>query len=331
MNITTKQKLLILIITATFSVFKTFAGTGVANVDGDWTDANTWLINGMNRIPAGGDTLDILAGKTVTVDAVVTITGLPVYLYVHGTLLFNTGKKLVLPCNSYVFVYAGGHLDPGNGGGNSNYIEICSSVVWNAAAGPVTGPAGFGNPPLPIKLMDFNAKYSSGKVYLDWTTATEINNDYFLVQRSSDNIYYSNINQVSGNGNSSQTLYYSDVDAKPLNGINYYRLCQVDYDGTRTYSYPRAIRTNGKADVLIFPNPGTAENISVLFTGSKNETYSLEVRDITGKTVLKKENQILESGINKLNLDRDHLISQGTYFVSIFTGDEEYHQKMIIY
>ena len=331
MNTTTKKNLLCLFLLSTIFFSKSFAGTGFANANGDWTDATTWLINGMARVPAGGDTLDIPSNRTVNVDAVVTITGLPVFLYIHGTLVFQTGKKLVLPCNSYVYVYPGGHLDPGSGGGNSNYIEICTAVVWNAAAGPVTGPAGFGNPPLPIELTNFNAKYNSGKVYLDWTTATEINNDYFLVQRSSDNIYYTNIDQVEGSGNSSQTHFYYDMDSKPMNGINYYRLCQVDYDGTRTYSYPRAIRTNGKADVVLFPNPATTENISILFTGNRNENYTLEIRDLTGKLVISKENQVLESGINKLNLDRGSFLAQGTYFVSILIGDDVYHQKMIIY
>jgi hypothetical protein len=310
---------------------KTFAATGFANTSGNWTTPGTWLIGGIARVPQGGDTLDIPAGITVAVDAVVTITGQPVFLYVHGTLAFQTGKKLVLPCNSYVYIYTGGVLDPGNGGGNSNYIEICSEVVWNADDGEIHGPAGFGNPPLPIELVNFNAKFSSGHVYLDWSTATEINNDYFLVQRSSDNVAYVNINEVNGSGNSSQTHFYNSVDTKPLNGINYYRLCQVDYDGTRTYSYPRAIRTNGKNDVVFFPNPASAEKVAILFTGTKNENYTLEVMDITGKTILKRENQLLESGVNQLNLEKDSFLSGGTYFVSVFTNDEIYRQKMIIY
>ncbi len=331
MNTTTKRILLCFILLSAVSLSSSFAGTGFVNNTGNWSTASTWLINGIPRIPSGGDTLDIPVGKTVTVDGnPVTVTGLPLFLYIHGTLQFGNGKKLSLPCNSYVYVYSGGSIDPA-GGGNSNYIQICNVTVWQAADGQEDGPSGFGNPPLPIELVNFNAKYSSGKVYLDWSTATEINNDYFLIQRSTDNIAYVNIDNVDGSGNSSQTHYYTDIDSKPLNGINYYRLCQVDYDGTRTYSYPRAIRTNGKADVVVFPNPATAENISVLFTGSKNENYVLEVRDITGKIIVRKENQILESGINKLNLEKDSFFSQGTYFVSILMGDDVYHQKMIIY
>ncbi len=331
MNTTTKKNLFCLILLSAVFLTKTFAGNGGSNSTGNWTNPSTWLFSGSPRIPAGGDTVQIPATDTITVNSIVTITGLPVYLYIHGRLSFQTGKKLNLPCNSYVYIYPGGVLDPGNGGGSSNYIDICNVTVWQASDGTITGPAGFGNPPLPIELVNFNAKYSSGKVYLDWSTATEINNDYFLIQRSADNIAYENINNVDGSGNSSQTHYYADIDTKPLSGINYYRLCQVDYDGTRTYSYPRAIRTNGKADVVVFPNPATAENISVLFTGSKDENYILEIRDITGKIIVTRENQVLESGINKLNLEKDSFLSQGTYFVSIFMGDDVYHQKMLIY
>jgi hypothetical protein len=331
MNNSTKKILLCLLFLSTVFLSESYAGTGFANATGNWSDPLTWLINGIPRIPAGGDTLTIPNGITVTVDGnPVTVTGPPLYLYVHGILQFGNGRKLSLPCNSYVYIYADGYMDPA-GGGNSNYIQICGATVWQAADGPVDGPQGFGNPPLPIELVNFNAKYSAGKVLLDWSTATEINNDYFLIQRSSDNVAYVNINNTDGSGNSSQTHFYSAVDSKPLNGINYYRLCQVDYDGTRTYSYPRAIRTNGKADVLLFPNPSSADNVSILFTGSMNQNYTLEVKDITGKTILNRENQVLESGINKLGLSGLSELSQGTYFVSILLGDEVYYQKMIIY
>jgi hypothetical protein len=124
-----KKKLLYLILILFIFSGKLFAGTGSAITSGNWTNPSTWIINGIARVPAGGDTLDIPSGRTVLVDAIVTITGLPVFIYVNGTLEFQTGKKIVLPCNSYLYVYPGGLLDPGNGGGNFNFFEICNSVV----------------------------------------------------------------------------------------------------------------------------------------------------------------------------------------------------------
>ncbi len=91
--------------------------------------------------------------------------------------------------------------------------------------------------PTPIELISFEAKYTSEKkVALNWITATEINNDYFTVERSTDAISFSEITQVTGAGNSSQLLSYTTLDHYPFPGISYYRLKQTDYNGDFTYS-----------------------------------------------------------------------------------------------
>jgi hypothetical protein len=84
---------------------------------------------------------------------------------------------------------------------------------------------------LPITLISFNGKEDKGKVRLNWQTASEINNDYFIIDKSANGIYWSELRRVSGAGNSTSTLTYEEYDIAPNPGVNYYRLTQVDFDG----------------------------------------------------------------------------------------------------
>ena len=312
---------------------KVSASSGSANSNGDWNNPNIWLFGGSPRTPIEGDTVTIPAGIHVGVPANITYAtnGLRMGIQVYGYLEFQTGKKLSLPCLSFVNIYPGGHLEPGSGGGNSTFISVCGTTEWSAGDGPLTGPASVGNSTFPVVLMDFKANYYSGKVFLDWVTSTEINNDYFSVQRSDDNKNYQELEKVRGVGNSSETHFYSSVDPRPLTGINYYRLCQVDFDGTRTYSYPVVIKAGAKNNIIIYPNPSVSGNISILFTGSKEEDYDLEMSNLSGRIVLRKDHLLLHTGVNKLFPDHDIFLSQGTYFISVMLGDETIHQKVVIH
>lgn len=84
---------------------------------------------------------------------------------------------------------------------------------------------------LPIELMEFNVSFSEDGNKIIWITASEINNDYFTLERSTDGINFYTITQVKGAGNSTTTIEYSYIDRNPENGVNYYRLSQTDFDG----------------------------------------------------------------------------------------------------
>jgi hypothetical protein len=99
--------------------------------------------------------------------------------------------------------------------------------------------------PLPIDLLSFTAKYQDGKVLLNWATGSEINNDYFTLERSRDAVSAEIIGFVEGAGNSSHTLHYQFIDHDPLPGISYYRLKQTDYDGSFEYSQWVAVQVDG--------------------------------------------------------------------------------------
>lgn len=87
---------------------------------------------------------------------------------------------------------------------------------------------------LPVTLTEFTAEEKSGQVLLQWTTATEINNEYFELQRSADGLRFDPIGWINGRGNSLELQTYQFVDPAPLKSDNYYRLRQVDFDGKAT-------------------------------------------------------------------------------------------------
>jgi hypothetical protein len=141
---------------------------------------------------------------------------------------------------------------------------------------------------------------------------------------------FTGLDKIYGAGNSSQTHYYSSVDPEPANGIDYYRLCQVDFDGTRSYSNPVAVRVNQKIKISILPNPATSENLALLSNAGNDQESALEITDVSGRIVYRNSNLVLHPGLNKLNENNDLFLSHGTYFISVNLGDEIFHQQVVI-
>ena len=109
--------------------------------------------------------------------------------------------------------------------------------------------------PLPVELTSFNATALNTGVNLTWATASEKNSAYFDAQRSTTGEAFETIGRVAAQGISSSLRTYEFLDARPLAGLAYYRLRQVDTDGTAAYSPVATMRRN--ADVAIYPNPAT--------------------------------------------------------------------------
>ena len=128
-----------------------------------------------------------------------------------------------------------------------------SSVTWCSLSGTTyyisvgyfASGVGYGNyvlsvtdgvscSPLPIELISFTGDLmDNNSVLLKWTTETETNNNYFLVEKSLDGINWSHVSKVQGAGNSLYRINYSTIDNSPIIGVNYYKLTQVDYNGQR--------------------------------------------------------------------------------------------------
>ncbi len=162
---------------------------------------------------------------------------------------------------------------------------------------------------LPVDLTSFTAKTENNTVNLAWTTALEINNDYFQIERKTAAEDWTAIGKVNGNGNSDTENRYAFADKNPANGVNFYRLKQTDYDGQYEYSFTVKAEIREPQILNVFPNP-TAGSMSLDlprdFTAGEVKIY-----DTTGKIVF---TQKVNADTN-LNLDA---FTPGIYFARLF-------------
>jgi hypothetical protein len=192
-----------------------------------------------------------------------------------------------------------------------------------------------GASPLPMTLIRFTAKLNSSKqVDINWTTASEVNNDYFSVQRSSNGFDFETISKTEGAGNSTTMLHYYSVDKKPLHGISYYRLMQTDFDGTNTFSQIVPVNNSSSynEDVIIYPNPVTEYALIALNSTVANaSTISFELFDMLGKKIIgSKLSELTSISDNVFRLDRNNL-AQGTYFYRLTSdNDRMWEGKLIV-
>lgn len=173
--------------------------------------------------------------------------------------------------------------------------------------------------PLPISLIDFNAECRSDHTLINWTTASEINSDYFIVQQSLDGEKWSDSEHIKSAGNSTSKQVYSYLDFSANNKINYYRLVQVDKDGSvEIFKIISANCNNSEETMTIFPNPASNE-INFQFELSKNYGFGeIKFLDNLGRVCFKLQ-QPLNKGLNSFN----HLINlqAGSYHV-VFNSEQ---------
>ena len=163
---------------------------------------------------------------------------------------------------------------------------------------------------LPVELTKFDAKRNQNKVYLNWATATELNNDHFEIQHSADGSDYITIGQLKGNGTTSVGASYNFEHLNPSVGINYYRLKQVDVDGKYEYSPIRSVLF-GKNKISISP---TFAKESVTIYVSDDQSTSFGIFNLSGQQVLSGK------AIGQQRIDVGFL-QTGMYFIRTEFGD----------
>lgn len=168
--------------------------------------------------------------------------------------------------------------------------------------------------PLPVELTSFDATLIGESVLISWSTATELNNDYFEVQRSSDGINFYTISAVHGQGTSNQAQHYQHTDHHPLSGQNYYRLKQVDYDGTHDYSAIRVI-TMVEGKITTYPNPVT-DALHIAFNDFTEGAVEYRIFAQQGQLVVNGQADC-HNGLTIISLNETRELQPGTYFIRI--------------
>ena len=175
---------------------------------------------------------------------------------------------------------------------------------------------------LPIELLYFTAKQSGTKVKLDWATATEQNNDYFVVERSQDGTNFTEVFRKKGAGNSVNTLYYNGFDNMPLEGVSYYRLKQVDYDAKFKYSSTQSVNFKfdpAEVGIKIYPNPAVDNKFTVDYTIEKADQIEVYFYNSIGQ-LLHKEVWPTNKGINTKEFYFPD-VSEGMYIIELKSSD----------
>ena len=221
-------------------------GDGITNFNGDINIGGNYLNQGDGNISSGG-TVTIGGNFTVGGDGVNNVDG---GLSIGGTatlgptgININNGGVLkagnIVNPDGPVTVANGGTLFvPGTVSGTTNVnssnpdtdcTNNCCGSQCNTAGNNLSNT---GLDVLPVTLIAYQISIASGNVLINWATATEINNDFFKIERSYDAVSFEEIARVKGAGNSKEVQSYSFKDDPPVSGLIYYRLSQTDFDGT---------------------------------------------------------------------------------------------------
>lgn len=177
---------------------------------------------------------------------------------------------------------------------------------------------------LPIELIEFEAQLNSERIVdITWTTETEINNDYFIIEKSLDLETWQKIKQVDGAGNSTALTHYSTRDQTPFLGLNYYRLKQFDYDGQMKISNIRSVNLDVKDSISIYPNPAQSSFI----LNSKNiEDKTIKLINCIGEEV---QLNTITMSKNSIQYSTDGL-ADGMYSILVIDENTITTYKLVI-
>jgi hypothetical protein len=181
---------------------------------------------------------------------------------------------------------------------------------------------GFANV-LPIELLHFDAKQKTSKVLTKWITASETNNDYFVVEKSKTISDFSEVGRVEGAGNSNTELQYELSDVNPFEGLSYYRLKQVDFDGSETFSQIVAVEFEKPQSSFSLINAYPCEQGICINYQSKYRHLQLRLYSSSGKliysTQLSPENSFFTM---------NHELAHGIYHISLSDGKSVESKKV---
>ncbi|TAH42641.1 MAG: T9SS type A sorting domain-containing protein [Bacteroidetes bacterium] len=182
---------------------------------------------------------------------------------------------------------------------------------------------------LPIELISFDAKNVEGGNLCSWVTASETNNDYFILERSFDGENFSKVAQINGfgAGTTTETREYSYTDTEPCDGVVYYRLQQVDIDGANSYSDIVALNClKSKEALSVFPNPARAV-INYSFYEEEEGVINVQILDVYGKLVSWERNST-QRGANNMQSNVENL-APGVYYLKLDRMDKNSNVRQI--
>ncbi len=226
--------------------------------------------------------------------------------------------------DTIIYVYA-----PGTYFLNTLYPNGCNTISYISIQPPN---------PLPVQLLNFSGKQVKNAILLSWATATEINNSYFLIQKSKDAITWNNLGRREGHGNSSVVNNYDFTIDEPFIGMNYFKLVQCDFDGTKYFSDPVAIEFEELLDrqhhFSAAPNPSSAKDLYLSYDGmTELNKFVIQIYSSSGIQVFNKQ---LPIGIDELKgftqkLEIQNELVPGVYLITYRTDRFLETDRLVIF
>jgi hypothetical protein len=305
---------------AVYASSTAFTGSGLSDGDTLWVGSSS-------------DTLYIDQNNSTYAS-----TDLVIYIVDSGVVFWTDNWDWTLGANTVLVMGNGGDLDapsPCNANkkfklGTSN-IASCSGGNADFSFRDIIDFGGYdpANPPVPVELMSFNHNLVSlslagSIVELNWATASELNNDKFEVYRSRDGVKFDLVQVVSGAGTSSSINTYSVIDEASFNDKSiYYKLVQIDYDGTsETFEILKVNLSLKNDQVAIFPNPAH-DQVEFKFNNVNENNTVVTLTDMNGLVIYS------ETVTNSVKLDVSTL-EPGLYFVRTTTNENEVAVKKLL-
>ena len=179
---------------------------------------------------------------------------------------------------------------------------------------PMTAVPGGSCSLLPVELIAFDGRLKEKNVVLNWQSATEINNDFYTLERSLDGRNFEEIAIIKGQGTTYESQNYEYIDENPSFGVNYYRLTQTDFDGTFEV-FDKIVAVNYISDIKVDvrPNPVEQDHFQLVYNSNQSGNLNVQVFDITGK-LLQQENFHARKELNYFDISVDDL-SNGIYIL----------------
>ena len=185
--------------------------------------------------------------------------------------------------------------------------------------------------PLPVNFVNVSAMQKGNAIAVNWSTASEENNKYFDVEKSiNGGANWQPVSTIKATGNNSGTKNYTALDSKPVTGLNYYRVKQVDYDGN--FKFSSIVHEKfaiDKTTAFVLTNP-IINNIEINIFTSRSQQMSVSLFDMSGKLVASDKWKVA-GGASVMKLDKAKNIQKGIYILNIKdeTGNSIYNGKLL--
>jgi len=284
----------------------------------NWSDGNG--AGNMLIMKASSAVSDPNGGTTYTGNATFgsgsNINGTGTYVVYNATHSKGTSSVDVTNLSSGTTYYFKG-VEYDGSGGSTNY-NTNSSTGYNSGNS--------GSTALPIKLISFDASKENSSVILNWETASELNNDQFIIERSIDAVNFESIGKVQGSGTTNTPISYSFSDANNPASIVYYRLKQVDYDGTTTtHSMVSIDMSNNNEGTLLKKALVLNTKLSLELNLEATSATKISLLDINGKLI--QGAMSTTPGAQTITFDMIGL-SHGIYLIRIQQNDKLVSRKI---